>query len=150
MTYSNLHILERFGFEKVVIPLQRRIVEAFTTQFLALEYPSAVRGRVKFAFDNSHVSALRASEAEKQEQNRANYQAGIISRSEARVYIGLADEPDEDEPFFAGGGGMPLLGLPVARCQPAGRGTGAGAQAPHRRPCARPRRALAERPDLGC
>lgn len=90
-TYSNYAQARRAFWEDTLIPLLRRIEAALTFHVAAEFSPS-----YQIAFDLQNVRALQDDSAAKQAQAVAAWQAGLVTRNEARMQMGLPRLVDGD------------------------------------------------------
>ena len=90
-TYSNYAQARRAFWEDTLIPLLRRIELALTSG-VAIEFGP----NVQVGFDLKNVRALQEDSAAKQSQAVAAWEAGLITRNEARLQMGLPRLIDGD------------------------------------------------------
>lgn len=90
-TYSNYAQARRAFWEDTLIPLLRRLESALTFHVAAEFSP-----QYQVAFDLRNVRALQDDAAAKQAQAVAAWQAGLCTRNEARLQMGLPRLVDGD------------------------------------------------------
>lgn len=116
-TYSNYEEARKAFTEQTLVPLWKALASALT-QGLAAEYGPGVR----VAFDLNEVEALKENTDAKTTRTVDAYNAGVITRNEARELLGFDALPDGDElkpppalpPAFGPGTPPPDAGKPPA------------------------------------
>ena len=92
-TYSNMEEAFRAAWRNNLIPTQSVLAAELTTQLL----PDLGRPNERVEFDYSQVEALQESRNDQVTRAVAAYNAGLVKRSEARQWLGLQSDPEDEE-----------------------------------------------------
>lgn len=92
-TYSNMEEAFRAAWRNNLIPTQMVLAAELTTQLL----PDLGRPNERVEFDYSGVEALQESRNDAVTRAVAAYNAGLVKRSEARQWLNLQSDPDDEE-----------------------------------------------------
>jgi HK97 family phage portal protein len=92
-TYSNMEEAFRAAWRNNLIPTQTVLAAELTTQLL----PDLGRPNERVEFDYSDVEALQESRNDQVTRAVAAYNAGLVKRSEARQWLGLQSDPDDEQ-----------------------------------------------------
>lgn len=102
VNYATMKELREQAYEGVVIPTQKLYAREFNTQLLRdFEGP---RTKKWCAFDLSDVRVLQEDEARKHERIVKVWNAGVITRGEARAVLGYPVDETRDAVFLASAG----------------------------------------------
>lgn len=95
-TYANAREQKASFYEDTIIPQLEYMAEVLNWSLLP-HYPDLAAQGARLAFDRDSIAALRESASDKADRLIALYEAGLITRNEARTRLGLpAVETGED------------------------------------------------------
>lgn len=89
-TFTNYPEARKSFWEETVIPLQRRIRDAFALRLLP-DFEGRGKRNIEFRWDRSEVVALRDSETEKWQRGTEALKSGGVSVNDFRRHIGLPE-----------------------------------------------------------
>lgn len=98
-TYATAHEQKASFYEDTVLPQLEYLAEVINWSLLAL-YPDLVARGARITWDIDHITALRESSNDRVQRVTALFQAGLITRSEARAELGLLTPADMEDGFM--------------------------------------------------
>lgn len=92
-TYNNLANLKKSAFEECLCPTWEAFENVLDRQLLP-DFDSS--GKLETCFETKHIRALQENEAERQDRERKNLEAGAITLNEYRAHVGQEPLPNGD------------------------------------------------------
>jgi HK97 family phage portal protein len=122
-SYANRRSDRQEYTQETILPELERIASTFT-QGLRDEFPPAGRGAWWIEVDTTSVASLQEDENARHQRVREDLLAGVITREEARVLLGLAETPVQDGTFYIPSNVLPTPASAVPPDPYAGPGPG--------------------------
>jgi HK97 family phage portal protein len=112
-SYANRRSDRQEYTQETILPELERIAGTFT-QGLRDEFPPQGRGAWWVEVDTTTVAALQEDENARHQRVREDLLAGVITREEARVLLGLPEQPTQDGTFYVPNNVLPTPASAVA------------------------------------